>query len=244
MIWVRSAVFNVWFFGVTAVLGVYGLGIRWLAPHRALGLAQRWAALVLDGAYAICGIELVVTGAENIPQAGAALIASEHQSAFDTLIWLRLVPRVSYIFKSELGRVPLFGPLLTPSGQISVDRQGGAGALTSLVRGAQAAKEQGRQIVIFPEGTRVDFGQRVKLRSGVATISARTELPVIPVATNSGLFWGRRSFLKRPGQLHVLVGAPIPPGLPPAALLTVLRDEWDALHARQKHVDNSVHERV
>ncbi len=244
MIWLRSALFNVWFFGVTAVLGFYGLWIRWLAPHLALGLARRWAGLVLDGAHFICGIEVVVTGAEHIPRDGPALIASEHQSAFDTLIWLRLVPRVSYIFKAELARVPLFGPLLTPSGQISVDRQGGSGALTSLVRGAQSAKESGRQIVIFPEGTRVDPGQRVKLRSGVATISARTALPIVPVATDSGLFWGRRSFLKRSGRLHVMVGPPIPPGLPTAEALSTLRGRLDSLHAALKTVDNSVHEQV
>ena len=244
MIWVRSALFNAWFFGITAVLGTFGLWVRWFAPRHALLLAQTWAGLVLDGARVLCGIELVVVGAEHIPRTGPALIASEHQSAFDTLIWLRLVPRVSYIFKAELGRVPLFGPLLRPSGQISVDRQGGSGALTSLVHGAVAARDAGRQIVIFPEGTRVDPGVRVKLRSGVATIAARTGLPVVPVATDSGLFWGRRSFLKRPGRLHVLVGPPIDPGLPTAQLLLELRASWDDLHATLGAVDKSVHENV
>ena len=183
----RSAVFNAWFFGLTAVLGIWGLGIRWFAPRRALGMAQLWGRLVLAGLRRICAVQVVVTGREHLPASGPALIASQHQSAFDTLIWLELVSNVSYVYKIELQRVPLFGPLLVLAGQIGVDRSAGLSALRSLLRGAERAAAEGRQIVIFPEGTRTAPGESVLLQPGVAAISARTGLPVIPVATDSGL---------------------------------------------------------
>lgn len=226
MTWLRSGLFNIWFFATTFVMGSIGIPVRWFAPHRALWVAQRWAGLVLDGASLLCGIRVVVTGREHLPADGAALIASQHQSAFDTLIWLRLVPRVSYIFKAELARIPLFGPLLVPAGQIPVDRGASFSAVRSLLRGADRAVADGRQIVIFPEGTRVSPGVDAELLPGIAAIAARTRLPVIPVATDSGLRWGRRSFIKTPGVIHILIAPPIPSGLSQSVLLDTIRTRW------------------
>ena len=165
MILLRSALFNVWFVLVTVVVAGAGTPCRWVGRRHALRFAQIWAGLVLDGAAAICGIRVVVTGRENLPADGPMLIASQHQSAFDTLIWLRLVPRVAYVFKAELARVPLFGPLLVPAGQIPVER-GGINAVRTLLRGGDRAKADRRQIVVFPEGTRVRPGEDVPLRPG------------------------------------------------------------------------------
>ena len=86
----------------------------------------------------------------------AALIASRHQSAFDTIVWLTLVPRCCYVLKQELLRIPLFGPLMPLAGMIAVDRDGGAAALRGLLREGERAVREGRQIVIFPEGTRAE----------------------------------------------------------------------------------------
>lgn len=239
MMIVRSAVFNVWFVGMTVLYGSAGLPVRWFARHRALGLAQGWARAVLWGAEHIAGIRTVVTGRENLP-GGAALIASEHQSAFDTIIWLHLVPRVSYVFKYELGQIPLFGPLLVPAGQIPIDRGASFAAVRSLLRGVDKAKADGRQIVIFPEGTRVEPGSVTELRPGLAVMAARTRLPVIPVATDSGRLWGRRAFRKHSGIVHIVIGPAIPPDLPQAALLAAVRERWDAAHAGLDSVDNLV----
>ena len=236
----RSALFNLWFIGVTVVVAGAGTPCRWVGRRHALRFAQVWAGLVLDGAAALCGIRVVVTGREHLPASGAALIASQHQSAFDTLIWLRLVPRVAYVFKAELARVPLFGPLLVPAGQIPVER-GGINAVRTLLRGGDRAKADGRQIVVFPEGTRVAHGEQVPLRPGIALLAARTGLPVIPVATDSGLRWGRRAFTKRAGPIHVAIGRPIPPGLPQPEFLQALRAGWQAAE-RSMPGDNSVHE--
>lgn len=226
MIWVRSAVYNVWFVGATIVLGLFGIGIRFLAPGRSLWLAQLWSRTLLGGARVICGIRTEVIGRENLPP-GPALIASQHQSAFDTLVWLILVPNVSYVYKAELSRIPLVGPLLASSGQIMIDRGASFAAVKSLLKGADRARREGRQIVIFPEGTRLPPGVRGEILPGVAALSTRTALPIIPVATDSGRLWGRQAFLKRPGTVHIVIGPAIPPQ-PAPALLAALRDGWNA----------------
>jgi 1-acyl-sn-glycerol-3-phosphate acyltransferase len=241
MIWLRSLLFNIWFFAVTLAMGLLGAPVRWFARRHALWVAQSWAGLVLAGAAALCGIRVVVLGREHLPTQGAALIASQHQSAFDTLIWLRLVPRAAYVFKAELARVPLFGSLLVPAGQIPVDRGASFSAVRSLLRGADRAKADSRQIVIFPEGTRVAPGVEAELRPGIAALAARTGLPVIPVATDSGLLWRRRAFCKTPGSIHIMVGPPIPAGLPQAALIATLRERWREAEMAISLVDKSVH---
>ncbi len=235
----RSALFNVWFVLVTIVVAGAGTPCRWVGRRHALRFAQVWAGLLLDGARVICGIRVVVTGREHLPPDGPLLIASQHQSAFDTLIWLRLVPRVAYVFKAELSRVPLFGPLLIPAGQIPVAR-GGINAVRTLLRGGDRAKADGRQIVVFPEGTRVRPGEDMPLRPGIALLANRTGLPVIPVVTDSGLLWGRRAFNKRPGVIHIAIGPPIPPDLPQAEMVAALRARWQDAEGSMA-VDNSVH---
>jgi len=153
-----------------------------------------------------------VSGLEHVSD-GAALIASRHQSAFDTFVWLTLVPRCCYVLKRELLRVPLFGPLMPLAGMIAVDRGGGASALRGLVREGERAMRERRQIVIFPEGTRARLGAMLPLQPGIAALAARTHLPVIPVVTDSGHCWGRRAFHKRSGTIHIRVLEPIPTGL-------------------------------
>ena len=214
----RSLLFNLWFFGLTAVLSILGMALLVAAPGRVETLARFWARRVLSGLRVICGIGLVVRGREHLPPEGPALLASRHQSAFDTLVWLAILPRCSYVLKRELLRIPLFGRLIRPAGQIPVDRAGGAVALRGLVRDAEAAAAAGRQIVIFPEGTRADPDVVLPLQPGIAAIAARTGLSVIPVVTDSGRVWGRRAFLKRPGVIHIRLLAPLaPPDARPGA---------------------------
>ncbi|HVC63115.1 MAG TPA: lysophospholipid acyltransferase family protein [Acetobacteraceae bacterium] len=205
----RSALFNVFFFGATFVLTLAGTVARCLAPHRVLGIAVAWARLVLWGARVICGIRWEVAGA--LPT-GPALIAPHHESAFDTLVWLTLVPRPAYVMKQELLRIPLFGALTRAAGMIAVDRTGGARAMRELMRGAARAAAAQRQIVIFPEGTRAEPGTLLPLQPGVAALAASTGLPVIPVATDSGRCWGRRAFRKHPGVIHIVLLPPIAAG--------------------------------
>jgi 1-acyl-sn-glycerol-3-phosphate acyltransferase len=211
------------------------------APARALDYARFWVRTVLWGARAICGIRVQVTGLEHLPRGGAALLASQHQSAFDTLVWLTLVPLPSYIIKQELTRIPLFGPMLLAAGMISVDRAAGAAALRGVLAATTDAAAAGRQILIFPEGTRVAPGVRVKLQPGIAAIATRLALPVIPVATDSGLRWGRRAFTKYPGVIHIAIGPPIAAGTPRQLLLEAIEAHWRGCEAAGfEPVDKSV----
>lgn len=222
----RSALFNAWFFLVTfLVLTTVGWVVVLLAPARAHRLARIWAGTVLAG-LPLCGIRVQVDGLEYLPDEGPALLASQHQSAFDTLIWLHLAPRCSYVMKQELARIPVFGALNRASGMILVDRAGGAAALRKMLAEVSAALARGRQVVIFPEGTRVAPGQEVELQPGVVAIATRSIVPVIPVATDSGLCWGKRAFRKRAGIIHVRLLPPLPTGLSRETMLRRLRESW------------------
>ncbi|MBN9509753.1 MAG: 1-acyl-sn-glycerol-3-phosphate acyltransferase [Alphaproteobacteria bacterium] len=240
---IRSAAFNAFFFGVTFLMAMASLPLRVVAPQFVPAYARAWARLMLAALRMICGIRYEVTGRDHLPKEGAALLAPMHQSAFDTVIWMLLLPRPAYVVKAELFRIPLFGPLLRLAGMIPVDRRGGAAALRSLLQAADGAIAAGRQIVIFPEGTRVAPGKKVALQPGVAALAARTGMPVIPVATDSGRHWGRRAFRKVPGVIHVALQPPLDPGLPRAALLADLQRAFtDGEAAFGAHVDNSVGE--
>jgi 1-acyl-sn-glycerol-3-phosphate acyltransferase len=206
----RSTMFNLYFFLLTFVLTlVLATPARLFAPHRVLDVARLWARLLLCGVRLICGIRLSVTGLEELGT-GPALIASTHQSAFDTFVWLTLAPRCCYVLKRELLRIPLFGPLLPLAGMIAVDRGGGASAMRHLLREGDRAIRERRQIVIFPEGTRAGPGECLPLQPGVAALAVRSGLPVIPVVTDSGHCWGRRAFQKSPGTINIRLLQPLP----------------------------------
>lgn len=210
---IRSALFNLFFFASTALLLLPGVVLTVVAPRRVLGYATAWSRLEIAALRVICGIRYRVTGAEHLPASGPVLIAPRHQSAFDTMIWMILLPRPCYVLKQELLRIPLFGRMLTAAGMIAIDRSAGASALRALLQAGAAAAADQRQIVIFPEGTRAEPGAPVKLQAGVAALAAKLDLPLLPVATDSGRFWGRRAFRKVPGTIRIAIGAPIDPGL-------------------------------
>ena len=245
VVWLRSALFNLCFFLLTALIAVAALPLL-LAPRRwVIWMMRQWAWLVIGLLRVVCGIRLRVTGQEHLPPAGGpALIAAKHQSAFDTIVWLALLPDAAYVLKRELLRIPVYGQLAMHAGMIAVDRGAGASAMRHLLRSGRAALEAGRQIVIFPEGTRVGPGERVPYQPGIAALAAGTGLPVIPVATDSGLRWGRRAFRKRPGVITVAILPPIPAGLRREALLTqletVIEDGTDRLACNVRAVDDPV----
>jgi 1-acyl-sn-glycerol-3-phosphate acyltransferase len=182
-----------------------------------------WSRAVVWLLRATCGVRLELRGMENLPP-GPCVIAAKHQSAFDTIVWLGLLPDPAYVLKKELLSIPLYGWHVRKMAMIPVDRDGGGSALRTMLRTAQGVLADGRQVVIFPEGTRTAPGQRVPYHPGVVAIAGASTAPVIPVATDSGRIWGRRAFLKRPGAIHISVLPPLPPGLPRARLLAALED--------------------
>jgi 1-acyl-sn-glycerol-3-phosphate acyltransferase len=232
MTWLRSALFNLLFYVGSAAIAVAALALlpgprRWM-----LRLMRLWALFVLALLRGVCGIGLRVTGAEHLPADGAALVAAKHQSAFDTVVWFALLPDTAYVLKRELLHLPVYGWLARKAGMIAVDREAGPSAMRHLIRAGRAAAAEGRQVVIFPEGTRVAPGARAPYQPGIAALAAATGLPVIPAATDSGPSWGRRSFRKRPGLITLAVLPPLPPDLRREDLMRRLEEAIEAETAR------------
>jgi len=227
MSWLRALAFNIAFVAVTALLGVAGLPVL-LAPRRwVMGFGRFWARCVLALLKAIVGLDGEIRGIEYLPP-GASIIAMKHQSAWDALILPIVLGDPAVVLKRELLLVPFYGWYAARAGSIAIDRRGGAGALRRMVRAARREAAAGRRVVIFPEGTRTAPGHRLAYQPGIAALYQALDLPVVPAAVNSGLYWGRRSFVKRPGRIVLAFLEPIPPGLPRAQLMNELQHRIEA----------------
>ena len=174
---------------------------------------QFWAHIVLVLLRIIVGLDHEIRGLDRIPR-GGCIIAMKHQSAWDTLILHVVLSDFAAVVKRELLLVPFYGWYAARAGSIAIDRKAGASALRRMVAAARPVATQGRPIVIFPEGTRVAPGARLPYQPGVAALYQALALPLVPAAVNSGYFWGRRSFVKRPGRIVLEFLDPIPPGWP------------------------------
>ena len=221
MNWLRALVFNIAFFGVTALMGVVALPVLLLPRPAVMRFGRFWARSVLALLRIIVGLDGEIRGLANLPR-GACVIAMKHQSAWDTLILPVVLGDPAVVIKRELLWVPFYGWYASRAGSIPIDRRGGAGALRRMLAAARAAADAGRPIVIFPEGTRTAPGQRLSYQPGVAALYQALGLPLVPAAVNSGLYWGRRSFVKRPGRIALSFLEPIPPGLPRRELMAHL----------------------
>ena len=223
MLFLRSLVFNLGFYLGTVALAIFGAPTLARDRHAVLGLARAWGAYVEWLSRTVCGLRVEFRGVENIPT-GGYIIAPKHQSAWETLALLRFTPDFSYVLKRELMRIPLLGWYLARAEQIAIDRTRGASALNQVVVKARKLLGEGRQLFIFPEGTRRPPGAEPHYKYGVAHLYAATNAPCLPVALNSGLFWPRRSFLRRPGVILVEFLKPIEPGLERTAFFKELQD--------------------
>ncbi|MEQ1491753.1 MAG: lysophospholipid acyltransferase family protein [Terricaulis sp.] len=236
MNWIRSFIFVIWLYGSMAVVGL----VLWpfvVFDERHVWTALRsWARAVVWGLRWIVGATVSFEGLENVPE-GGALIAMKHQSTLDTMAPALFLPRPVYVYKAELGGVPVMGAYLKRN-QIGVDRGGYAKALKSLMRGARAAVAKGGQVLIFPEGTRQELDAPPDYKPGIAAMYKDLGVPVTPVALNTGLIWKPKGIMRSKGHVTFKVLPPIPPGLPReqfmAELERVLETESQALLPPEK----------
>jgi 1-acyl-sn-glycerol-3-phosphate acyltransferase len=217
----RALLFNGLFYAWTALCATLALPLLVAPRPVAVGVARLWSRTTVWLLATVVGLRHQVRGRENIPRQ-AAIFAVKHQSAWETVALLRLVSDPVYVLKRELIAIPIFGWHLARLGMIGVDRAAGAPALNALVRRAREALDRGRHVIIFPEGTRVAAGSHRAYHPGVAALYTMLKVPVVPVALNSGLFWGRRSFMKRAGTITVAFLPAIPPGLKRAKFMAEL----------------------
>ena len=208
----RSLIFNLLFYAWIAGFGLPVLPLLALPRRFARVAVKLWAHGVLWLLARVVGLDYTVRGREHLP-AGPAIIAAKHQSAWDTVIFLALLDDPAYVLKRELLKIPVYGWFPWKLGMIGIDRAAGPSALKRLAAQARPVLAAGRPIVIFPQGTRTEPGARRPYLPGVFALYAATDAPVVPVALNSGLFWGRRRFLRRPGRIVVEYLPALPPGL-------------------------------
>ncbi len=212
VITLRSFLFNLFFPLWTLVLAVVCLPFLFL-PVSLAWVGYVWAKGTLIALRLFCGIRMDIQGREHIPQDSAYIIASKHQSAWDTLIFHLLCQRPVYVLKKELTYIPLFGRYLTRMGMIAIDRSGKASSLKELLKASNDRLKQKRPVIIFPEGTRTMPGEIVPYQPGIAAIYSQGHAMVVPVALNSGLYWRKNAFQKKPGCITLEFLPPILPGL-------------------------------
>lgn len=224
---VRSVLFDASFYIASFVLMVIFLPLM-LLPQGAIFWAGRiWVKVAMGLLQAIVGLTYRVEGLENLPE-GPCIVACKHESAWETLIFHSLLNRPGYALKRELTWIPLINLYFWRMGMVIIDRGAGASALKSLLNGARRLMAQGRPLVIFPEGTRGVPGKPSAYQAGVGVLYRDLGVPVIPVALNSGLFWGRRSPLKLPGQITIQFLSPIQPGLSRVEFMEKLTDRIES----------------
>lgn len=207
---VRSVLFFALFQLWTLVLGTLYLPLLGASPAVVGKAATFWIKGVFVILRLTCGLAFQVRG--TVPQ-GAVLVASKHQSTLETFAFRLILGDPAVILKQELLRIPFFGWYLGKTGVIAIDRAAGTKALKDMVKGAEAEAAKGRPVLIFPEGHRQPVGAPPEYHTGIAMVYAGIGLPCVPVALNTGLFWGRGSFAKRSGVATIQFLEPIAPGM-------------------------------
>jgi 1-acyl-sn-glycerol-3-phosphate acyltransferase len=231
VITIRSILFNVLFYLNLVILLVAAIPTLVLPRRAILGMAKLWGRTTLWLLRVVCGIDVEWRGLEKIPP-GGIVIAAKHQSIWETFALITLFSDPTFVIKRELMWIPFFGWYAWHGGMIPVDRGAGRAALSGMTEHARKALAEGRQIIIFPEGTRRAAGADPKYKFGVAHLYAEAGAPCVPIALNSGLFWPRRRFLRFPGTVRVEILDPIPPGADRNTFFTRLQDEIEAATRR------------
>jgi len=226
MTFIRSALFLAWFLAVTTILSLLCLWA--LASRRATQrLARVWSRLTFWGLRVFAGIDWEIRGA---PPTQPVLVASKHMSMWDTLaLWLAL-PGPAIVLKRELLYIPFYGWFLWRGAAIAIDRGAGASALRKMSARAKAALAEGRQVLIFPEGTRKKPGAAPDYKPGVAALYGQLDVPCVPVALNSGVFW--KGFAKYPGTIVLEFLPAIAPGLKRGDFMRQLEETIETATAR------------
>lgn len=219
----RSCLFQFFYYGFTTVFVCLYLPVMMLPVRISKVGIKFWASSIVNMASVLAGVRFEIEGGENLP-AGPAIIASKHQSAWETIAFLSLFDIPAIVLKQELLSMPFIGWYMRKLGMIAIDRAGGIQALKRLLDLAKAAIAEGRVVLVFPEGSRAAPGSRLPYRAGVGAMYNALGVDVVPVALNTGLFWGRRRFLLTPGRITIRILPAIAPGLERRSFMAQLED--------------------
>lgn len=235
MLIVRSILFNILFYLNLVLLLLVALVTLALPRHAVLTMAELWGRVSVWLLRVVCGTRVEFRGLEHLPPGritGPFIIAAKHQSTWETFALLRLFGDFTFIVKRELMWIPIFGWCMWKGGMIPVNRGAGSQVLSDMTARAREEIRTGRQLIIFPEGTRRSAGAEPRYKFGVAHLYSEAGVPCIPVALNSGVFWPRRAFLRFPGTIVVEFLPPILPGLDKNEFFQRLQDDIETATAR------------
>jgi 1-acyl-sn-glycerol-3-phosphate acyltransferase len=228
---IRSVIFNVVFY-VNLVIWLIIALPTFVMPYRAIvAVAKAWGRWNLVLLRVICGLKADFRGIEKIPK-GPLLVAAKHQSTWETFALLWLFDDPTFILKRELQWIPLFGWFALKGRMIPVDRGAGSSGLNAMTERARKELAHDRQIVIFPEGTRRAAGAEPRYKYGIVQLYAAANVPCLPIALNSGMFWPRRTILKKPGTIVVDILDPIAPGLDKEVFMARLQNDIETATSR------------
>lgn len=241
MRWARSILFQIVFYGWTLILCIvfiptlfFGRRAAYLMPYcwtKSLPFILKW----------VCGIQIEIRGLENLPKQNGYIIASKHQSALETLVFHPIIPNVFCVLKRELLWLPIAGLYAWRTGCVGIDRSGGAVTMRKMLAGVQKNLKKGMNLIIFPEGTRTKPGSKKPYSPGVALLYEQCQVPVVPVAVNSGYFWPKNSVQKYPGTAVIEFLKPIPAGLHRRAFMEEL---YERIEERQDLFDKPFKEQT
>ena len=204
----KSLIFSAFMITSTVFVATFALFLFLLPFTYRFAFVRTFAVMNVFLLKHLCGLDYVIEGQENIPE-GTAIIFSKHQSTWETMALQLIFPPQTFVVKRELMRIPFFGWGLSVLKPIAIDRGSGRNAIKQIVHQGIDRLKAGIWIVIFPEGTRVRPGQKVRYKMGGAILAAESGYPIVPVAHNSGEFWPKKQFLKKPGTIRLVIGPPI-----------------------------------
>jgi 1-acyl-sn-glycerol-3-phosphate acyltransferase len=207
---------------LTAAIAV----LIWPCPMRTrAGMLATWNRITIWWLRVCCGVTYRVHGLGNLPR-GASVVMCKHQSAWETIALPMLLPAQSWVLKRQLLLIPFLGWALAIAGAIPIDRSQGANAIKKVLRAGKQRLRAGIWVIVFPEGTRVAPGQKQRYARSAALLATQSGCPIVPIAHNSGLYWPRDSFRKRPGQVDMVIGKPVFPDERTPADLTAQCENW------------------
>jgi 1-acyl-sn-glycerol-3-phosphate acyltransferase len=222
----RAFLFNTLFY-LTLALGMFLLLPLFVFPRAVIRPVFKKLLQFTYILQDLFGLKLEFRGLQNIPQ-GGCLVASKHQSVWETFMLSPLFVEPAYVYKYELEKIPLFGTYLRKFDMVPIDRTKGASALREMTRLTARKVREGRQIIIFPEGTRREPGAEPSYKTGIALLYEASKAPVVPVALNSGIFWSKYFWRGKTGRLIVEILPPIPAGLPRDEFMNTLQTRLEA----------------
>ncbi len=208
MTFIRSILFFTFLVLSTIMIAGFGSIFGWFFPlQKRFFISNAWSRVNLAALSLLCGLNYRIDGLDNIPDDKSVIILSKHQSAWETIAFLSVIPlNKAWVLKQELLRVPIFGWALLLFQPIALDRKAGRKAVVQLIRDGTERLESGLSVIIFPEGTRVAPGIHKRYGIGGALLAEKSGFPVLPVSHNAGVFWKRRGINKHPGTIDVRVG--------------------------------------